>query len=224
MTVRYCYDHPHPAVTTDIVLFTLQGERLMLLLIRRGNAPFKGAWALPGGFVDPGETLDGCAVRELAEETGVSGVWLEQLYTFGKPDRDPRERVISVAYFALAPSEKFELRAASDATALGWFPVDELPPLAFDHAEIVAMARKRLTAKVDYSTIAFNFLPRRFTLSSLQAVYETIRGERLDKRNFRKWFLGTGHVEPTGELFRNGSHRPAMLYKARHPGRVEFIR
>jgi 8-oxo-dGTP diphosphatase len=222
--MRHCYDFPHPALTTDVVLFSLRETVLMLLLVKRRNEPFRGAWALPGGFVGSDESLDECALRELKEETGVSGVYLEQLFTFGRPDRDPRERVVSVAYYGLVPSENLSLRAASDAADAGWFAVDHLPALAFDHHEIVALARTRLTAKLDYSTIALQFLPRRFTLSTLQAVYETIRGEALDKRNFRKWALTRGHIEPTGQMDRNGNHRPAMLYRARHPDRVEFIR
>ena len=141
----YQYDYPHPAVTTDIVIFTIRDGRLKLLLIRRGAAPFKGRWALPGGFVGIDEDLEDGARRELAEETGVSGVYLEQLYTFGAPDRDPRERVITVAYYALIPSDRLEIRAATDAEAVGWFALDELPDLAFDHAKIVARAQERRT-------------------------------------------------------------------------------
>src|ERR671918_453513 len=151
----YSYHYPHPAVTTDVVLFTIQDERLEVLLIRRGSEPFKGRWALPGGFVDIDEDLLACAARELEEETGVTGVYLEQLYTFGAPDRDPRERVITVAYYALIPSDRLRLQAADNAEALGWFAMDDLPALAFDHAEIIAMAHQRLVAKLDYSTIAF---------------------------------------------------------------------
>lgn len=220
----YNYQYPHPAVTTDIVIFTIRDGRLKLLLIRRGAEPFKGRWALPGGFVEISEDLETAARRELAEETGVSGVWLEQLYTFGRPDRDPRERVITVAYYALVPSDRLAIRAATDAEAVGWFALGELPPLAFDHAEIVAMARERLRAKLDYSTIAFQFMPARFTLSELQQVYETVLGEEIDKRNFRKWVLALEQIEETGEQRREGAHRPAMLYRVKEPGEVKIIK
>ncbi len=142
----HCYDYPRPAVTVDIVIFTIRNERLMLLLIRRAAEPFCGAWALPGGFIEMEEGLDAAAHRELREETGVSEVELEQLHTFGRPDRDPRGRVVTVAYYALVPVDKLQPRAASDAEEVEWFAVDALPKLAFDHAEIIAMAHQRLRA------------------------------------------------------------------------------
>lgn len=223
-TKQFSYKYPHPAVTTDIVLFTLRAEKLQLLLIRRRNPPFQGGWALPGGFLDMDEDLADCAKRELEEETGIKNVYLEQLYTFGKPNRDPRERVISVAHYALIASDRITLKPASDATEAAWFAFDELPELAFDHREIVEKAHERLVAKLDYSTIAFQFTPKQFTLSELQNVYETIRAETLDKRNFRKWILARNLVEATGLECRVGSHRPAQLFHFKRPGRVEIIR
>ena len=223
-TKQFCYWHPHPALTTDIVLFTLRAEKLQLLLIRRRNPPFQGGWALPGGFLDLDEDLNDCAKRELEEETGIKNIFLEQLYTFGKHNRDPRERVISVAYYALIASDRITLKPASDATEAAWFALDDLPELAFDHREIVDKARERLVAKLEYSTIAFQFMPKQFTLSELQTVYETIRAETLDKRNFRKWVLARNLVEATGLERRNGSHRPAQLFHFKRPGRVEIIR
>jgi 8-oxo-dGTP diphosphatase len=220
----YCYDYPHPAVTTDIALFTIRDERLAVLLIRRGADPFKDCWALPGGFVEPNECLEDGALRELAEETGVTGVYLEQLYTFGKPDRDPRERIISVAYYALAPSELLTPVAGSDAAAVTWFELDALPSLAFDHHDVIALAQQRLRAKLDYSTVAFGFMQPEFTLGELQKVYETIRGEALDKRNFRKHILALGLLSETGTSRRVGSHRPAKLYCVEHPGAVLYIK
>lgn len=220
---QHCYDYPHPAVTTDVVIFTLRGQRLQLLLIRRRNPPFADMWALPGGFLDIDEDLDRCAARELEEETGLSGLYLEQLYTFGRPDRDPRERIISVAYYALVPEHRLsEPRAASDASGLAWFPVDELPPLAFDHSDIIALAHRRLVAKLSYSNIALQFMPETFTLSELQRVYETVQGETLDKRNFRKRILALGQIEETGRQRRSGKHRPAREYRIKHPERVEY--
>ena len=222
--MAYCYEHPHPALTTDVVIFTIRDAQLEVLLIRRAAEPYRGSWALPGGFVDIDEDLEASAMRELREETGVTGVYLEQLYTFGAPRRDPRERVISVAYYALVPSDRLQLRAASDAQALAWFPLDALPPLAFDHDEMIAMAHKRLASKLDYSTIALQFMPEQFTLSALQKVYEIVLGGALDKRNFRKRVMAYSCIEDTGEVARYGNHRPARLYSVTSPGTVEFIK
>ena len=220
----YQYDYPHPAVTTDVVIFSIRDKELKLLLIKRRGTPFKGKWALPGGFVRVDESLEEGARRELQEETGLSGVYLEQLYTFGEPQRDPRERVITVAYYALIPSEQVSLCAATDAEAVGWFGMEELPPLAFDHTKIVRMAHKRLAAKLDYSTIAFQFMGPEFTLTELQSVYEIILQEDIDKRNFRKWVLAMEKIEETGGVQREGAHRPAKLYRVRDPDRVEIIK
>ncbi|TNF91746.1 MAG: NUDIX hydrolase [Gammaproteobacteria bacterium] len=220
----YQYKYPHPAVTTDIVIFTIRDDELKLLLIKRGGKPYKGKWALPGGFVQMDEDLDTAARRELEEETGVSGVYLEQLYTFGAPGRDPRERVITVSYFALIPSDRIQIRAASDAEAVGWFAMDELPALAFDHDQILSLAHERLVAKLDYSTIAFQFMPSEFTLTQLQHVYETILQQEMDKRNFRKWILALERIEETGNELRDGAHRPAKLYRVRDPGKVDIIK
>lgn len=170
-TLPYCYAHPHPAVTADVVLFTICEASLQLLLIRRGNPPFQDCWALPGGFLGIDEDLDRCAARELEEETGVCNLYLEQLYTFGSVGRDPRERVVSVAYFALAPVEQLRIRSGDDAAEARWFNLKALPPLAFDHAEIIRIAHERLISKLDYSTIAFQLLPETFTLSELQRIY-----------------------------------------------------
>jgi len=217
---KYRYEYPHPAVTTDIVVFTIHDEQLKLLLIKRKLVPFKGQWALPGGFVALNEDIDECAKRELAEETGVKNVYLEQLRTYGDPKRDPRERVITIAYFALIASEKINLQADTDAAAADWFAVDNLPRLAFDHATLVNDALQRLQSKLDHSTIAFQFLSKEFTLSGLQSIYEIIQGKKLDKRNFRKWALSLEHVEETGKLNGAGAHRPAKLYRLRNPRRV----
>lgn len=205
-------DRSRPAVTTDIVIFTIQDRQLKVLLIRRAAPPYQDHWALPGGFVEMDEDLEDCALRELREETGLTGVYLEQLYSFGAPGRDPRGRVITVAYYALAPVDRLSPRAASDAKEVAWFSANRLPTLAFDHARIIEMAQRRLAAKLEYSTIAFNLMPARFTLSELQEVYEIIGGEKLDKRNFRKRVMALDHIRETGEKRRNGNHRPARLY------------
>jgi 8-oxo-dGTP diphosphatase len=222
--MAYSYEYPHPAVTTDIVIFTIRQDELKILLIKRALPPYQAMWALPGGFVNLEESLEEGARRELAEETGIRDVYLEQLYTFGEPDRDPRERVITVAYYALVPSDEIDIQAGSDAEGVCWFGMQELPELAFDHPTILDMAYERLRAKLDYSTIAFQFMPRTFTLSELQHVYEVILREPVDKRNFRKRMLSLDLIVDTGKDRRDGAHRPARLYRVRHPKRIDFIK
>jgi len=223
-TGNFCYEYPHPAVTTDVVLFSIREQRLKLLLIERAAAPFAGSWALPGGFLDIDEDLEACAQRELEEETGIRDVDLEQLYTFGRADRDPRERVISVVYYTLVPTQRLYPIAGSDAARTSWFALDSLPRLAFDHQELITMAHRRLLAKLEYSTIAFQFLPQTFTLGELQQVYETLRGEALHKGHFRKWVLALNQIEETGELRRTSVHRPARVYRLKSRDQVEILR
>ena len=199
-------------VTVDIVIFTIRDRRLHVLLVRRGVAPFKGRWAIPGGFVHERESLEAAARRELREETGVADVYLEQLYSFGDPGRDPRGRVVTIAHFALIPSEARTPRAGTDAAEARWFRVDRAPALAFDHGRILCVAVERLRAKLDYSSVAFGLLPERFTLTDAQRVYETILGRRLDKRNFRRRVERL--VRPLQAVRRDG-RRPARLYAAR---------
>lgn len=220
----YTYEYPHLAVTTDIVIFTIRQDELKVLLIKRAMPPFKGEWALPGGFVNLDESLEAGARRELEEETGVKGVYLEQLYTFGAPDRDPRERVITIAYYALVPSDKIEIRAATDAEGVSWFGLQEVPDLAFDHEHILKAAHERLAAKLDYSTIAFQFMPKTFTLTELQQVYELILREPVDKRNFRKRILSLNLIKEAGKARKTGAHRPAKLYRVIDPQRVDVIK
>jgi 8-oxo-dGTP diphosphatase len=224
MPDQHCYAYPHPAVTTDAVVFTILDDRLQLLLIRRANPPFADTWALPGGFLDIDEDLDECAARELAEETGIEDLYLEQLYTFGAVGRDPRERVISVAYLGLAPASRLHLSAGDDAAEARWFPANALPELAFDHDHVIDKAQRRLIGKLDYSTIAFQLLPETFTLGDLQRVYEIIVDAEIDKRNFRKWALALEQIEATGEQRRHGNHRPAKLYRLRDRDRVRYLR
>jgi 8-oxo-dGTP diphosphatase len=201
---------PAVRVAVDLVIFTVREGGLQVLLIERGIPPFQGQWALPGGFVLERETLEGAARRELAEETGLRDVYLEQLYTFGDPDRDPRGRTIAVAYYALTPPA--EPRAATDAAKADWHPVGNLPKLAFDHAKILKSGLQRLRAKVGYSTVGFELLPRQFTLPDLQNLYEVILERPLDKRNFRKKILSLGLLKPEGRKRSAGAHRPASLY------------
>ncbi len=223
-TTRHCYDYPHPAVTTDVITFRVRADQLQVLLVRRANPPFQGRWALPGGFLDIDEDLEQCARRELAEETGIRVTHIEQLHTFGRPDRDPRERVISVAYLAtVRQDDPAQPVAASDAAAVRWFPLDELPGLAFDHGQIIDKARQRLRDKLEYTSLVFQLTAETFTLGELQRLYEAIHGSPLDKRNFRKRMLGLGQIEETGHTRRNGKHRPAREYRIRHPQRVEYF-
>jgi 8-oxo-dGTP diphosphatase len=221
--MTHTYQYPHPAVTTDVVLFTIREDSLQLLLIRRRNAPFEGRWALPGGFLDIDEDLERCAARELAEETGVTGIELEQLRTFGAVDRDPRERVISVVYFALARVENLHLRAGDDAADAGWFALRALPELAFDHDQIIRAAHDRLVTELSRSKIVFQFLPETFTLEELRRVYEILVDAEIDKRNFRRYFLTQGMLEPTGQLCRRGGQRQARLYRARERDPVAHL-
>jgi 8-oxo-dGTP diphosphatase len=216
--------HHYPAVAVDMIIFTVVDDDLHVLLIQRRGEPFAGHWAIPGGFVDEHESLDDAAARELREETGVSDVYLEQLYTFGAPGRDPRGRVISVAYYALLRQPP-RVEAADDAADARWFPLRALPPLAFDHAAILDYALARVRNKVEYTNVVYSLLPEEFTLTELQRVYEIILGRPLDKRNFRKKINSLDLVEPTGAERRDGAHRPAKLYRfhTRRPMLVEIF-
>ena len=211
---KYTYDYPRPALTVDCAVFGVEpGKSLQLLLIQRKHEPFEGQWALPGGFVDMDEDLQTAALRELEEETGVRDVFIEQLYTFGQPGRDPRGRVVSVAYLALINLGEHQVKAASDAEDARWFELDALPELAFDHQHIYETALRRLRSKLRYQPIGFEVLPAHFTLSELQNLYETILGvPELNKRNFRTRILKWGILEEVGKQ-ENVAHRPAMLYR-----------
>lgn len=207
------HEVPVARVTVDLVIFTVRDNALQVLLVERGGPPFKGQWALPGGFVGKRETLEEAARRELEEETGIHDLYLEQLYTFGDPGRDPRGRTVTVAYFALIRSAP--VHAATGGAAVEWFPAARLPKLAFDHAEILQAAIGRLRAKVGYTTVGFQLLPRAFTLTDLQKLYETILERRLDKRNFRRKILSMRLIEPRAGKRAGGRHRPAQLYAFR---------
>ncbi len=211
--MAYSYEYPRPALTVDCVVFGLDDEDLKLLLIQRDLEPFAGQWALPGGFVHVDETLEDAAERELVEETGLSKVFFEQLFTFGTVDRDPRERVVTVAYYALVNIRDHRVQAATDARNAAWFPVLDTPSLAFDHDKIIQVALERLKGKVRYRPIGFELLPKRFTLSQLQHLYETILERPLDKRNFRRRVLAMGFVKETDEIEQDVAHRAARLYR-----------
>lgn len=212
--MSHTYKYPRPALTVDTVIFGLDVKdyTLQVLLVERAQQPFKGKWAIPGGFVDPGESVDDAARRELEEECGVKNVFLEQLYTFGDPDRDPREHVVTIAYVALVNINDHKVKAGSDASKAEWFPVSRLPKLAFDHRKILKMAIERIQSKVRYRPIAFELLPKKFTLTQLQNVYETVLEKRFDKRNFRKKMQSLGILKDLGQTQTKVTHRAAKLY------------
>ena len=199
-------------VAVDIVIFTIRDKGLHVLLVKRGIPPFAGQFAIPGGFVLDNESLDQAALRELKEETGVSDVYLEQLYSFGDPKRDPRGRIISVAYFALIAADHSQLAPGSDAAEAQWRPVNNLPELAFDHSAILDYSIERLRNKLEYTTVGFQLLPKRFSLGDLQEVYEAILDKKLDKRNFRRKLALLKILRPTRQ-FRHGGRRPARMFE-----------
>lgn len=210
--MAYTYKYPRPALTVDCVIFGLDDDDLKIMLIQRALEPFKERWALPGGFVNMEETLEEAARRELMEETGIENVFLEQLYTFGNVERDPRDRVVSVTYYALVNLEGHHIEAHSDAMNAAWFSINDIPELAFDHDTILDMALKRLQGKIRYQPIGFELLPQKFTLTQLQKMYEIILERQLDKRNFRKKILGMNLLVDLDEIEQDVSHRAARLY------------
>jgi 8-oxo-dGTP diphosphatase len=220
----------HPAaqqvkIAVDNCIFTVLEDRLHLLLIQMTKVPYTGIWALPGGLIQDAESLDAAAGRILYEETGVAEVYLEQLYTFGQPERDSAGRVVSVAYFALIHAAGITLRTQLKYADVRWWPCATLPPLAYDHDAVAAYARQRLEWKLAYTNVVWSLLPRRFALTELQKVYEAVLGRLLDKRNFRKKILALGLVEPVGETAMRGAHRPAMLYRftSREPKLIDML-
>ena len=211
----FTYEYEMPSVAVDCVIFglDLDDNTLKVVLIERGLEPYKGMWAIPGGFVRPGESLDEAAMRELNEETGISDVFLEQLYTFGGPRRDPRGWVISVAYYALVSPDKHSVVAATDARRAQWFPASRLPRLAFDHEKILDVALERLRGKLTYAPIGFELLPEKFTIKQLQKLYEIVLDRTLDNRNFRKKIFSMNVLRELDEMQQGVPHRAARLYK-----------
>ena len=208
---KYCYKYPHPAVTTDCVIFGFNGESLQVLLIERGIEPFKGRWAFPGGFLKMDETAEEGAKRELKEETGLENAYIQQLHTFSAPNRDPRERVITIAYYALVKIQ--EVKGGDDAASARWFPLDEIPPLAFDHDYILRMATQRLREQIHFQPIGFELLPEKFTIRELQSLYETILGINFDRRNFSKKMMHLEILTELNETVWPTPKREARLYK-----------
>ena len=208
-SLPWSYEHPHPAVATDVAIFTVRAGSLWLLLIQRGGEPFKGMWALPGGFLLPDEDIEACARRELLEESGGEAQGREQVGIFSDPKRDPRERVISIAYLTLVREDQVSPMAGSDASHVDWHEISDLPPLAFDHAEIIEKACEKLRSRID--DLLLNLMPARFTMRQLIEAQETVAGRKVDRRNFNKTWINSGLLLPTGEEER-GAHRPARYF------------
>ena len=206
----YTYKYPHPSVTTDCVIFGFDGVKLQVLLIERGIEPYKGRWAFPGGFLNPDETAEEGALRELQEETGLTGAYIEQFHTFTDPHRDPRERVITIAYYALVRLQ--EVRGGDDAAKAQWFALDEVPQLAFDHDRILREAVKRLRERIHFKPVGFELLPEKFTMKELQTLYESILDVKFDRRNFSKKMLHFDLLTDLGETINPSAKRDAKLF------------
>ena len=207
---KYCYKYPHPAVTTDCVIFGFDGSELQVLLIERGIEPFKGKWAFPGGFLNMDETAGEGALRELKEETGLENAYIEQFNTYSDPGRDPRERVITIAHYALVRIQ--EVKGGDDAAKAQWFPIDEVPQLAFDHDKILRDAMRKLRERIHFEPIGFELLPEKFTMRDLQILYESILGVKFDRRNFAKKMMHYELVNQLDETVRPTAKRDALLY------------
>ena len=208
---QYCYRYPHPAVTTDCVIFGFDGNELKVLLIERGIDPYKGHWAFPGGFLNPDESAETGALRELKEETGIESAYIEQFHTYSAPDRDPRERVITIAYMALVKIQ--EARGGDDAADAKWFPIDKMPNLAFDHDLILRDALARLRERIHFHPIGYDLLPEKFTMKELQTLYEAVLGVHFDRRNFAKKMQHLDILVQLDETIWPTTKREAFLYK-----------
>ena len=204
---------PNIKVAVDAAIFGYEAKELSVLLIKRGVAPFKDSWALPGGLVLENESLEDAVKRELKEETGVVTDYIEQLYSFGKPERDPRNRVISITYFGLVRPNHFKIEADTDAADVQWFSINKLPELAFDHQEILDLAKKRLQSKLTYQPIGFELLNNEFPFSDLENLYQTILEKKIDRRNFRKKILSFEILTETDKIHKPQSGRPAKLFR-----------
>ena len=208
---NFCYKYPHPSVTADCVIFGFDGTTIKVLLIQRGIEPFKGKWAFPGGFMNIDETVEECAKRELEEETGLKNVSVEQFYTFSDVNRDPRERVITVAHYALVKLS--EVKGGDDAASARWFSMDEVPSLAFDHDRILRMAVNRLKERICFEPIGFELLPEVFTMTELQNLYKAILEVTFDRRNFYNKILKLGIIEEAEPRPANAARRTPRKYR-----------
>ena len=207
---KYCYKYPHPSVTTDCVIFGFDGQKLQVLLIERGIEPYKGRWAFPGGFLNPDETAEQGALRELQEETGLTGAYIEQFHTYTDPNRDPRERVITIAYYALVRIQ--EVKGGDDAAKAQWFALDEVPQLAFDHDRILRDAMRQIRERIHFEPIGFELLPGKFTMKELQSLYEAILDIKFDRRNFAKKMLHFELLTDLDETANPSAKREAKLF------------
>ena len=208
--LKYSYKYPHPSVTTDCVVFGFDGVKLKVLLVERGMEPYKGRWAFPGGFLNMDESAEEGALRELKEETGLEGAYIRQFHTFSAPQRDPRERVITIAYYALVRMQ--EVKGGDDASDARWFALDEVPPLAFDHDKILRKAEKTLRQQIHFEPVGFELLPEKFTIKQLQNLYEAILDMRFDRRNFYNKMRRLGMLELTGDTANPSQRREANLF------------
>ena len=208
---NFCYKYPHPSVTADCVIFGFDGTTIKVLLIQRGIEPFKGKWAFPGGFMNIDETVEECAKRELEEETGLKNVSVEQFYTFPDVNRDPRERVITVAHYALVKLS--EVKGGDDAASARWFSMDEVPSLAFDHDRILRIAVNRLKERICFEPIGFELLPEVFTMTELQNLYKAILEVTFDRRNFYNKMLKLGIIEEAEPRPANAARRTPSKYR-----------
>ena len=206
----YTYKYPRPSVTTDCVIFGFDGKSLKVLLIERGVEPFKGQWAFPGGFLKPEETAEKGALRELKEETGLDAAYIDQFHTYTDPQRDPRDRVITIAYYALVRIQ--EVKGGDDAAKARWFSMDEVPQLAFDHDRILRDAMKELRERIHFEPIGFELLPEKFTMKDLQMMYEAILDVKFDKRNFSKKMMHYELLNQLDETVWPTARREAVLY------------
>ena len=209
--LRYHYKYPHPSVTTDCVIFSFDGTKLRVLLVQRGIEPFKGFWAFPGGFVKMEESAEEGALRELQEETGLRGAYIKQFHTFSAPNRDPRERVITIAYYALVKLQ--EVKGADDAADARWYALDEVPSLAFDHDLILRTALKELRKQIHFEPIGFELLPEKFTIKELQNLYEAILDVNFDRRNFYNKMKRLGLLVQLDETVMPTPKKEAYLFK-----------
>lgn len=208
---KYCYKYPHPSVTTDCVIFGFDGTRLKILLVQRGIEPYKGRWAFPGGFMNIDESAEDGAARELKEETGFEGAYIRQFHTFTAPGRDPRERVITIAYYALVKMQ--EVKGSDDAADARWFALDEVPQLAFDHDQILRKAEQALRQQIHFEPVGFELLSEAFTIKELQNLYEAILNVRFDRRNFYGKMKRLGILEQTEDTTNPSQKKEAYLFR-----------
>ena len=219
--LKYHYKYPHPSVTTDCVIFGFDGTKLRVLLVERGIEPYKGRWAFPGGFLKMDESAETGALRELQEETGLKGAYIKQFHTFSDPNRDPRERVLTVAYYALVRMQ--EVKGGDDAAKAEWFAQDEVPSLAFDHDLILRVALKELRKQIHFEPIGFELLPEKFTIKELQLLYEAILDVKFDRRNFYNKMKHLEILTQLDETVFNSPKKEAYLFKF-NPDKYEELK